>query len=1021
MKEYKHEFKTEYYGEEVKNGENEIMRRAKRRGKHDRMRPRYPRFLVPIAIVLAVVIALSGGYFAVVNNQAIADFFADIFKKEAVAGGTGYDTSLSLKVEGGDINIHPIETSVYGFMLNPKTDYDTAGEDKLDTLLSSAKANRFNTVFFVANEGKNFYTALSNSQPKDGDMLTSAVASAQKSQLAFYAVVDLSAYDITSSQDREEIVSALNDIANKYGVDGVMINGIKPLDNNLLYKRFLESGTENFDTYKSAVYKSALTAISAQFRKKSVSKYLGAFLQGAYDSTAKTVVPSQTGDINDIIKSQIFELIMVNGVGATDSTTAPFEAMLNAYCSAAENVATRVGVTVYSSKIGSQYKNPDQLTRQLMAISGASQAAFCVDSLSALGKDTSGAAAAFYKYLKGEMANYAPKGLTFTSPASLDFTTTVSNIAISGASDPEFSLKVNGNDVVRTSGGFFGYQQDLKVGDNVFTFEHKGSTTVMTVHYKYTVLQSVSPSGALTFDSSVGNFGVTAIARAGATVKATFGSTTITLTRKLTSEQQMAENENEFIRFAGDFKLPAATHSDQTLGKIKFTATYNGTSESKQSGTIKLKKKPADPKPVPTPTPTPTPSTPGTSSETPSGGTKYIGVLPGNTLLAEAKKYQIETLDGNKTDDYSRPTNSYMPLGTVDTASATKIYANGSYYRNLGCGRRVYESNITLKNGSLPTSNTVSVNSFTTSGQYTVLTLGATFKMPVNINMLPQSYGNITTAQDYNVASNKLTFNYIEVYMPYATGISGSIPAADSPLFSRCETVKATKGYVFKLYLKKTGAFYGYDISFNSAGNTVIKFLNPLHISGTNLAGLKVVVDAGHGGNDGGATAKDNKGKTISEAERCTYLANALTQRLRAKGATVIMTRTSNTTLDRDVRIQTVRNSGAHYCISIHRNASDSTAPRAFKSYYFYPFTKTPADYIYNATYVDQNLYKTSKWSRVEWHYFFLSRISNMPVVLTENGFMTNPEELQQIVDNSFNDKCADRLVNGITQFYNNQ
>lgn len=44
-----------------------------------------------------------------------------------------------------------------------------------------------------------------------------------------------------------------------------------------------------------------------------------------------------------------------------------------------------------------------------------------------------------------------------------------------------------------------------------------------------------------------------------------------------------------------------------------------------------------------------------------------------------------------------------------------------------------------------------------------------------------------------------------------------------------------------------------------------------------------------------------------------------------------------------------------------------------------------------------------------------------MPVVLTENGFMSNPDELQQIVSNDFNDKCADRLVTGITKFFNNQ
>ena len=1004
--------------EAVKLSESEILQRAKKGGKHDRMRPRYPRFLVPVAIILAVAIVLSGGYLAVVNNRAISDFFGSLFKSKETSAPFD-DLTNTVTADNVDIKLNSIETSVYGFMLHPGTDYNTSSDAELDALLQGARDHRFNTVFLGTDEGEDVFDKV-------------ATKSAEK-ELTLYGVFDLSQYDLSNADDRQAAVSKMAPFAQKSGVAGIMVSGAKPTDSNTVYKQFLQSGIDSFDGFKNAYYKNIFAALSSQFRKTAADKHFGIFANGSFDTKTDKICAGELGDIAEIIKAQIFELVMVDGIVATDSATAPFEKMLRGYCDAANDVTCRAGVTIYSSKIGGEYQNPDQLTRQLMAISSDEQGAFCVDSLLALSKDTTGAAAAFYKYLKGEMAEYSPKRLTFTSPASLDFTTTSSSIAISGASDPEFELTVDGKKIERTASGFFGYQQDLKVGTNTFKFFHKGSTTVMTVNYQYTVLQSVSPSSAVTLDYNVGNLGVSAVARAGATVKATLGSSTITLTRKMTSAEQVAESQSEFVNYSGDFTLPAATYSDQTLGKVKFTATYNGTTQTKQSGTIKLKKKPAPAASSKTQTTSsanskPTASSGGSGSSsggnTPasasSGGTKYIGIQPGNTLLAVVNQYYTETLDGGKKDDYSRPTNSYMPKDTVDTASATTLYANGTYYRNLGCGRRVYEKYITTTTGSLPTStNTVSVNSFSTSGQYTVLTLGATFKMPININMLPQTYGNITTAQDYNISS--ASFTYIEIYMPYAAGVSGSIPAANSPLFSKCETVKSSKGYTFKLYLKKTGVFYGYDISYNSAGNIVIKFLNPLHISGSDLTGVRIVVDAGHGGNDSGASAKDNKGKTITEAERCTYLANALTQRLRAKGATVITTRTTNVTLDRDVRIQTVRNANAHYGISIHRNYSESTSPRAFKSYYFYPFTKKPAQYVFDATYATPLLYQKSTWSRVDWHYFYLSRISSLPMVLTENGFMSNPDELQQMVSNDFNDQCADRLVVGITKFFNNQ
>ena len=76
--------------------------------------------------------------------------------------------------------------------------------------------------------------------------------------------------------------------------------------------------------------------------------------------------------------------------------------------------------------------------------------------------------------------------------------------------------------------------------------------------------------------------------------------------------------------------------------------------------------------------------------ETGDGSENYINV--GTGLIAEAVSYQIETFDGNIIDDRSRPTNNYLPAGTVDYCSRSTVMDAGSgfTYRVLRYGKRVY-------------------------------------------------------------------------------------------------------------------------------------------------------------------------------------------------------------------------------------------------------------------------------------------------------------------------------------------
>lgn len=168
--------------------------------------------------------------------------------------------------------------------------------------------------------------------------------------------------------------------------------------------------------------------------------------------------------------------------------------------------------------------------------------------------------------------------LRITSPQRQDVTVQESKMTFSGTSDPNQPLYMNGVQVKRDASGRFSVTYNLSPGANWFTFTHGGEKISYVVRCKYTVLQSHSP-----FESQRCKGGdtipVIVTARKGSTVTATFNGTTITLT-------QGAGASGLFVPFYGRFTVPAAGAEDVSLGKIQFTATHNGVTNTVSSGEI---------------------------------------------------------------------------------------------------------------------------------------------------------------------------------------------------------------------------------------------------------------------------------------------------------------------------------------------------------------------------------------------------------------------------------------------------
>src|SRR5690606_25831224 len=96
------------------------------------------------------------------------------------------------------------------------------------------------------------------------------------------------------------------------------------------------------------------------------------------------------------------------------------------------------------------------------------------------------------------------------------------------------------------------------------------------------------------------------------------------------------------------------------------------------------------------------------------------------------------------------------------------------------------------------------------------------------------------------------------------------------------------------------------------------------------LRGLTICIDAGHGGTDPGGMANGAVEKDI-----CLPVALKLRDLCLSAGATVLMTRTTDTYPDLDQRCEIAANGNADLFISIHANiAPNSDLVQGFEAFY---------------------------------------------------------------------------------------
>lgn len=171
------------------------------------------------------------------------------------------------------------------------------------------------------------------------------------------------------------------------------------------------------------------------------------------------------------------------------------------------------------------------------------------------------------------------------------------------------------------------------------------------------------------------------------------------------------------------------------------------------------------------------------------------------------------------------------------------------------------------------------------------------------------------------------------------------------------------------------------------------------------LSFTTVVIDAGHGGRDGGAVWNG-----LLERDLTLDVAKRLDSVLRARGVRTVMTRKSNTTVelaDRSIIANRYRSS---VFASIHFNACRDRSASGIETHYRSSRGKELAVAVQRS--LDKRVTGINR--KVSYADYKVLRETKMPAVLVECGFISNKKEAKLCASPAHRQKLAEAIASGI-------
>lgn len=194
------------------------------------------------------------------------------------------------------------------------------------------------------------------------------------------------------------------------------------------------------------------------------------------------------------------------------------------------------------------------------------------------------------------------------------------------------------------------------------------------------------------------------------------------------------------------------------------------------------------------------------------------------------------------------------------------------------------------------------------------------------------------------------------------------------------------------------------------------------YVSSENVvaAGKVIVIDSGHGGDDPGKIGINQ----AKEKDVNLKIAKKVKKRLKKEGWKVVMTREEDVMLgdaqkgnrkihDMKARVELINKTMPAMAVSIHQNSYQEAEIHGAQVFYYSHSQdgKRMAETMQRALLMADE--ENTRQAKANDTYYLLKR-TEVPTIIVECGFLSNPEEAAKLVSPKYQEKLAEAIAEGI-------